>query len=340
MNSLQRIISTVKFEESDRIPVIAQIFGHAAVLSKVPLEDYLTNGVTAAECQIKALNYYGYDAVFSLFDVNVETESVSAKLKHYRDRYFTIEKYPINSTTNLNTLKLPNPYKNGRMPEVLKEAKILRKEFADQVAIIGCSLGPFTISTQLIGLENLLYLAVDEPENFNKLLNYATDIAITFGISQIQAGCHLVVIFEPAASPAVIPASFYREMLVPKLQKIFKSLKKSGAIANWIHTAGPIDSILKYYNVLNIDIANFDYCVDDELIKKELNNICINGNIKPLSFESDTEETITKESEKLLKSFSKRGGFILSSGCEIPPNSIPENIKAMVNSVRKNNGNN
>ena len=38
MNSMERIIAAVGFEEIDRVPVIAQIFGHAAVFGGVNLE--------------------------------------------------------------------------------------------------------------------------------------------------------------------------------------------------------------------------------------------------------------------------------------------------------------
>ena len=75
MNSLERIAAAVAFEESDRVPVIAQVFGHAAVMSGVSLKAYLRDGELLAQCQIKALEKYGYDAVFAVMDVNVETEA-------------------------------------------------------------------------------------------------------------------------------------------------------------------------------------------------------------------------------------------------------------------------
>jgi len=46
-------------------------------------------------------------------------------------------------------------------------------------------------------------------------------------------------------------------------------------------------------------------------------------------------EEITQESAKLLNLFAERKGFILSSGCEIPPEAKPENIAAMVSSARQ-----
>jgi uroporphyrinogen decarboxylase len=40
MNSLERIAAAVKLEPVDRVPVIAQVFGHAARLAGIPLRRY------------------------------------------------------------------------------------------------------------------------------------------------------------------------------------------------------------------------------------------------------------------------------------------------------------
>jgi len=43
---------------------------------------------------------------------------------------------------------------------------------------------------------------------------------------------------------------------------------------------------------------------------------------------------IEAEALDLLRFFRGRGGFILSPGCEIPPESMPENVAALVNAAR------
>ena len=54
MNSLERIAAAVAFQTTDRVPVIAQVFGHAAALAGVPLDDYVRDGETLAGCQLAA----------------------------------------------------------------------------------------------------------------------------------------------------------------------------------------------------------------------------------------------------------------------------------------------
>ena len=106
-----------------------------------------------------------------------------------------------------------------------------------------------------------------------------------------------------------------------------------GSAGNWLHIAGPATPILPYYRDAGVDIANFDYCVSMDEANNMLPAICLDGNIKSLSFIEGTPADIRKESKKLLSYFREREGFILSSGCEIPPESRPENIAAMVQAV-------
>jgi len=323
-------MAAVNFAAPDRVPVIAQVFGHAAAAAQVPLDDYVRSGDLIARCQIKAWERYGYDAVFALMDVCVETEALGSKLIYRRNQYPDVRSYAFSTDTNLDHVAVPNPHEAGRMPELLKAIEILRTETGDQVLIVGCVLGPMTLATQLVGIEPALYMAIDEPDKFACLLDFSTEVIKQYGVAQIEAGAHLPIVFEPSGSPAVIPSQFFREFVLPRLQRVLASFKEAGGVANWLHIAGPVESILPFYPQAGVDIANFDFCVDPSTARISLPQTCLDGNVKPLLFVEGTPEMIAAESARLLDFFSEQGGFILSSGCEIPPESNPENVAAMV----------
>lgn len=334
MNSMERIMAALGFEKPDRVPVIAQVFGHAAVLAGVSLRDYVRDGERLARCQIQALQHYGYDTIFALMDTSVETEAVGSILTYPRDQYPYVKSYALLDAENLEGLSVPDPQQAGRMPELLKAARILRQEVGDDVLVVGCVSGPMTVAMQLLGAETALYLAIDHPERFARLLNFAADVAIRFGTAQIEAGAHLPIVFNPCASPAVIPPQFFREFELPRLQKVFTALKEAGAAASWLHIAGPVVPILPLFPQCGVDIANFDYCVSALEAQQAVPHTCLDGNIKPLSFVEATPEAIAEASARLLNIFASRGGFILSSGCEIPLEAKPENVAAMVSAAR------
>ena len=210
----------------------------------------------------------------------------------------------------------------------------MRRELGDRVLVVGCVLGPLTLTVQLLGLETALYLAIDDAPRLERILDFSTEVLLRFGQAQIRSGAHLPLVFDPAASPAVVPPQFFREFEVPRLQRLFQALTAEGTAGNWLHIAGPVAGILPYYPKAGVDLANFDYCVRAAEAGTLLPATCLDGNIQSLSFVEGNPAQIEAEALDLLRVFRGRAGFILSSGCEIPPESRPENVAAMVNTVR------
>jgi uroporphyrinogen decarboxylase len=330
MNSQERVMAAVKSGQTDRVPVIAQVFGHAATLAGVPVDEYVRHGATLARCQIDAQKRYGYDAVFAVMDANVETEAVGSELHYRRNQYPVIDRYVLSTGDDVSELGIPDPCQAGRMPEMLKALGILRAELGNEVLVVGCVLGPLTAAAQLLGLEAALGLALDAPERLERLMDFATEVIICFGVAQLQAGAHLPMVFDPCASPAVVPPAFFRDFELPRLQRVFQALAGAGAAANWLHIAGPVGPILPYYPQAGVQIGNFDYCVSAAEARRRLPATCLNGNIKSLAFVEASPAEIAAQATELLTTLRDQRGFILSSGCEIPPESLPENVAALV----------
>ena len=115
-------MAAVRFEEPDQLPIIAQVFGHAASISDVALDAYVQDGELIARCQMNALEKYGYDAVFTVMDVNVETEALGSLLRYGKGQYPVIERYAFSNETGFHARPVPDPQQAGRMPEMLKSS--------------------------------------------------------------------------------------------------------------------------------------------------------------------------------------------------------------------------
>jgi uroporphyrinogen decarboxylase len=267
-------------------------------------------------------------------DVSVETEALGSRLQYRKDQYPVVEEYSFTGKTDWSALSIPDPGQAGRMPEMLKALRLLRHDLGDECLIVGCVLGPLTLASQLLGSEKALYMAIDEPERMQSLIEFSASVVIEFGLAQIKAGAHLPIVFDPFASPAVVPWQFFREFELPPLRRVFDAFREAGALANWLHIAGPSHDILPFYPDAGVDIANFDYPVTADDAGRSLPRTCVDGNITSLTFVEGTPEEIRSRSLMLADSFASRGGFILSSGCEIPPEARQENVAAMVEAAR------
>ena len=334
MNSLERVVATLRFASADRTPVIPQVFAHAAVRAGVPIVDYLHDGALLARCQIEARREYGYDAVFAFMDAALEAEAMGCRLEFPDGQYPHVTSCALSPDTPLRGLEFPDPQRDGRLPELLRATGLLRAELDGEAPVVAVVLGPMSLAEQLMGAETTLYLAVDEPERFEELLDLTTEVARRHGRALLAAGAQVVVVFEPAGSPVVVPAAFFRELLAPRIAALNAAFKAAGALATWLHVAGDVTPILPYYEHTGADIMNIDYEVDPDEAGRILPRACLDGNVRSLAFVLDAAAEVAAEGRRLVRQMGARGGFILSSGCEIPPEARPENIAALVSAVR------
>jgi uroporphyrinogen decarboxylase len=337
MNGLERILAAVRFEVPDRVPVMPQVFGHAARAQGIALERYLTDPAILARCQVAAMEDYGSDAVFALLDVNVETEALGSTLNYRKDGYPSVAQFILDRPEAVAGLQLPDPRSAGRMPVALEAARLLRREVGDRVLVAGCVLGPMTLACQLLGAEKALFAAVDEPAAFERILDFSVEVALRFGGAQLEAGAHLCLVFDPSASPAVVPPGFFRELLAKRHRRLSEGLRRQGACATWLHIAGPTEAILPLYHACGVDIANVDYCVDPGALRARLPGLALEGNIRSLAF-MDSEPPALAEACARLLDLPLAKGFILSSGCEIPLEATPGCIRTLAAASRAQAG--
>jgi uroporphyrinogen decarboxylase len=338
MNSIERIKSTIRFEETDRVPVFSHIYGLAARLNHISLKDYLNSAELLAGCQLAAWKRFGYDGVTVFADNSLEAEALGSKIFYHDDAYPQIDKYCLEDIFDWKYLAIPDPEEDGRMPVILQACRIIKDEVGQDTAVVGTVQGPMTLAGQLLGLEKLIYTVVDHPEEFYNLLNFTTRVMVTFGKALINAGAQVIHIFDPSSSCSVINRAVFREYILPNLKQAFKEFKDSGDPICWLNITGQTEPVLDLFPETGADLFNIDYLVPISSAMEKLPHHCINGNIKPFNFISGEKEVIRREARDLLNETQSRGGFILSPGCEIPLESKVGNIEAMLQAVRDDRG--
>jgi uroporphyrinogen decarboxylase len=335
MTGAERIRAAIAFEVPDRVPVIAQVFGHAAMVAGIALQDYLRDGRLLARGQLAARDRYDLDAVFAVMDAGVETEALGSVLRYRQGGYPTVERYAVAPDgAGIGDLSPDASQAAGRIPELLEAIAELRTALGDEVLVLGCVCGPLTLAAQLMGLEAALYLAIDDADRFARLLDVAARFGQRCGCAQLEAGADTVMLFDPVASPEVVPAQFYRELALPRVSEALACFRAAGASFTWLHVTGNTLPILRYHEQAGVDLANIDFSVDMQRASEALPRTCLNGNLKPLAFLDDGPELIAAEAARLVARFGPRRGFILSPGCEIPLEARPENVAAMIAAVR------
>ena len=151
---------------------------------------------------------------------------------------------------------------------------------------------------------------------------------------QIRATKASVVFLSPARGASEFFSPKLWERFVWKyIKETADAIIEEGAACS-IHMDGNWERDLNYFKdfpkgkiIIETDGATDIYKIKDILG----NNACIKGDVPAAKLALGTPDDVYNYSEQLIKDMGN--GFILSSGCSIPPNAKVENVKAMISAA-------
>ena len=331
MSPLERTLKTIDFEKPDRCPVAAPIvLQHAMRLKKVKPKIFCTNPTILAETLLFAWERYRYDGIYVSSDNHILSEAMGSELIFPDDTY-PVERRPfLTDYKNLNKLKVPNPYKNGRMPVILRATQIISERLGKNFFIETCiDSGPFGLACTLRNINSFLIDLYDNPSKALDLLDLCTQTVKVYGIAIAKSGAHAIQFGDSAAS--LISREFYKKFVLPFEQEVFREISKLG-VKTILHICGDSTHILEEMASSGADCLEIDHRVDIGYAKRRVGNrVCLKGNLAPSRLLlQGTSEQVYREAKKCIKIANGNGGFILNPGCEVPADTPSENILAMV----------
>lgn len=344
LSSLERVRKAIAFEEPDVVPVGPYVANHTARLAGMKIKTYCTNGKEMARANLQAWERYGYDIIFPDCDNYYMAEGLGIQTNFPEDDIPSMEKPPLDDMNGVFDIEVPDPTKDGRMPVILEAIRLIKEQVKDEVAVRVPGTGPFAMASYLIGIEPfLLELAKVEynmpganPEALQRMLELTTETLIAFGNAEIDAGAHIVQCGDSLASINVISPAMYEKYALPYEKKAFEAWKKRGAMT-LLHICGNSTKVLDLYAQTGADIVELDSAVDLSYAKQTIGDkVCLCGNINPVAvFYNGKPDDVEREAVDCIEKAARGSGFILGSGCEIPMDTPPENIEALVRTGRR-----
>lgn len=199
----------------------------------------------------------------------------------------------------------------------------------DNPIITSATMGPFTLAAQLSGATDICMALYDRPEFARELLSIVSEkiIEMMQFAERIQGMDALWVADDYAAN---LSLGQFREFVLPCLLRIRGHFPRSRFI---FHMCGKADHLLSTLtNELRIDeFSLFGYQSDKQLVQEVMGGrVLLVGNVSPINIAFGTPESVIEESLAALRVFgSGDGGFILSDGANVAPESPVENVNAL-----------
>jgi len=210
----------------------------------------------------------------------------------------------------------------------LRALEILKKRHGESVAVLGKSLGPWTLSYLLFGVEDFLLATLAEPDAVKRALAALKEVTVEFALAQVAAGADAVCIPDNATRDLCAPEA-YEEFL----SGLHRELSERIPVPLILHICGDTADRIGLIGETGFSCLHFDSRVPaGEARELAGERLRLMGGTSCLSvIREGTPETIAADvGEKLAA-----GIEILGPECTVPLDSPWRNQKVLVNEARR-----
>ena len=356
MNSKERILTALRGEQPDRVPIFELYVNEPSIINLAKLLMPQAVEVKAAkdrfgEERLEVLDLYcllvdelGLDATCSNFSIGIEPISEDMGQDKYGTVYYLSEHGepmpvdgPIKEPADLKGFDMVSKLGIDDFSRVQYVIEKVGKNKAHFVSLTD----PFKVSWRRRGsMQNLLLDYVLNPQLVHDLARIATDFDMAAIDMALQVGADVIIVPGDLAGEqtTIMSPQHYREYIKPYHKELVDYAHRKGAkIVK--HSDGNVWPILD--DLLEVGFDGIHpiqpQCMDIAEVKGYLaGRACILGNIDcrhllPFGTEEEVEKCVKETIEKAAPG----GGYIISSSNSIHPGCKPENYIAMVRAAHK-----
>ena len=285
----------------------------------------VTDGQTHADA-ICALNEaFPAAAVTAIMDLTVEAEAFGAEIRFSENEIPNVIGRLVEDADAVAALEVPGLDK-GRVPEYLKANRIVASRVKDKPVYGGC-IGPFSLAGRLFDLSELMMAMYVEPETVTMLLDKCTAFLTSYVRAMKETGISGVIMAEPAAGLVsnddccTYSSAYVRKIIDAVQDDTFKVI-----LHNCGNTGHCTDAMVRS-GASAIHVGNRADMV--AVLQAAPADLPVLGNIDPVGImQQATPDQVYAAVSDLLEKTAAFDNYILSSGCDVPPHTPIDNIKA------------
>ncbi|MFZ5758695.1 MAG: uroporphyrinogen decarboxylase [Thermodesulfobacteriota bacterium] len=304
------------------------------VRGKVTFLELCKTPELAAEVTLQPVDILGVDAAILFSDILVTLDAMGMPLE-FREKQGPVLPQPIRSKQDVDRLIVPDP--EDALGYVMETIRILRRELAQKVPLIGFCGAPFTLATYMVEggssksffqTKKMMYAA---PELYKAMVEKVTESVISYLQAQVAAGAQALQIFDSWAG-ALAPCDF-EEFALPYVKQIITALKPAGVPLIYFANNGA--TLMELSKTCGADVQGLDWRVDiADAVKVFGPDIAVQGNLDPCALLLP-EDKLEQRIARILAGGKGAKGHIFNLGHGILPETPPEKAKFVVEAVHR-----
>jgi uroporphyrinogen decarboxylase len=288
----------------------------------------------AAKVTLQPVTRLGVDAAILFSDILIPVEAMGVPLEFHEGKGPVLGQ-GVRDRSAVEALRVPDPEK--QLGFVMEAIRVLRKELAGKVPLIGFSGLPFTLASYIVeggksrDFARLRSLMKDDAITFAALMEKLTATTIAYVDAQLKAGAQAIQLFDTWAG--MLEPDQYRAQVLPHTCQVAEAIRGRGVPV--IHFTENCEKLLPVLKELPVDVLSIDWRVPlDQAAEIVGPKFVLQGNLDPEALFKPLPE-IESAVADVLKRGRCAGGHIFNLGHGILPKTDPETARALVETVHR-----
>jgi uroporphyrinogen decarboxylase len=292
----------------------------------------------ACEVTLQPLERYRLDAAILFSDILTIPHAMKLGLEFEAGEGPRIAR-PVRTPHDIEQLPVPDP--EGELRYVMDAVRLIRRELAGRVPLIGFAGSPWTVSTYMVEggssknfqhIKRMLYTA---PDALHRLLDVVTRATRLYLNAQVAAGAQAIMIFDTWGG--VLSPGDYREFSLRYMQQILDGLTRESEgrrVPVILFTKGG-GAWLSDMARTGCEALGVDWTTDLEQARRAVGDrVALQGNLDP-SVLYAPPANIRERVAKVLASYGHGPGHVFNLGHGIHQDVPPEHALAMIEAVHE-----
>ena len=342
LSSLERVVLALQHKKPDRVPAAPLVCGASSRVLGYSYDRWSQDPKVAVASLLAAQDLIGFDGFLTLVDLSVEAEDFGQEVlfPERSTAYPNFDNPYIKTADDYRLVKRIDPRKSRRMSAVIEIVRGLIEARGKEVPTMGFVYGPLGVLSQIRGHAELFKDIIRHPERVLEAVSTINDVLIEYAMAQIDAGAHAIVLDPLYSSATVLKKETWVKFEAQIISSLADAIRDRG-VPVIVHNCGGgvyFDAVIEHINPLAFSVAypahgSPDW--DDHAAKWAKKAVTI-GVADPAKVGHEySQQQVIDDCRKQIETFRvAEGGFILSSGCEFPPNGNLLSAKTMVQTAK------
>jgi len=296
--------------------------------------------VLAAEITLQPVRRYGMDAAILFADILLVPHALGQDIAFVEGQGPKLA--PVRDGRDVDRLQRAADGAVERLAPVYETVRRVRTGLPPQTALIGFAGAPWTVATYMVeggGGHDFAIVrrwAYGDPDSFQVLIDLLVDTTVRYLEAQIEAGAEALQLFDTWAG--ILDAAGFQRWCVAPVRAIVERLRvRHPSIPVIAFPRGAGVGYRDYATATGVAAVGLDPSVPPEWAAAELQPAAaVQGNLDPQLLVVGGEPMLAAV-DRILAALGG-GPFIFNLGHGIVPETPPENVAALCERLRSDNG--